>query len=262
MNASPRRFTEHHVLITGGARGIGLEIARQFAGEGARISLFDNHAHNLDGARLMLEKITTVDVYPVDVSIKKEVDDAVAAAEKQAPIDILINNAGIAQECPFLDVDESNWRRILDVNLTGMFLVSQAVCRAMVARRRGVVVNMGSKNSMDGESGYSHYNASKGGVIMLTKTMALELARFGIRVNAVCPGYIQTPMSQEIDAPAFVEKFVDQFIPLNRAGSVADVAPAFLFLASEESSFMTGQTIIIDGGQLAGQNPNMRSKPD
>ena len=112
---------------------------------------------------------------------------------------------------------------------------------------------MASKNGIDGEFGYAHYNASKGGVIMLTKTMALELAHLGIRVNAVCPGYVQTPMSKEIDSPEFTENFVNQYIPLNRPGTVEEIAPVFLFLASEESSFITGQIIVADGGQLAGQ---------
>jgi 3-oxoacyl-[acyl-carrier protein] reductase len=148
-----------------------------------------------------------------------------------------------------------DWKRILDVNLTGMFYVAQAVCRRMATRRSGVVVNMGSKNGLDGEFGYAHYNASKGGVVMLTKTMALELAHLDIRVNAVCPGYIQTPMSMEIDSPEFTRQFVDRYIPLDRPGRVEDVAPAFLFLASDESRFMTGQVLILDGGQLAGQKP-------
>lgn len=170
-------------------------------------------------------------------------------------IDILINNAGIAFERSFLTIEEDEWKHILDINLTGMFFVAQEVCKRMCERKNGVVVNMGSKNSLDGEAGYAHYNASKGGVLMLTKTMALELARFNIRVNAVCPGYIQTPMSMEIDSAEFVKDFVDRYIPMNRTGKVGDVAPAFLFLASEESSFMTGQIIIVDGGQLAGQKP-------
>jgi 3-oxoacyl-[acyl-carrier protein] reductase len=125
----------------------------------------------------------------------------------------------------------------------------------MALRKKGVVVNMSSKNGLDGEFGYAHYNASKGGIIMLTKTMALELAHLNIRVNAVCPGYLQTPMSMEIDSPEFVQDFVDRYIPLNRSGKVEDVAPMFLFLASDESSFITGQVFIIDGGQLAGQKP-------
>jgi 3-oxoacyl-[acyl-carrier protein] reductase len=136
-----------------------------------------------------------------------------------------------------------------------MFYVAQAVCRNMAARKKGVVVNMASKNGLTAEFGYAHYNASKAGIILLTKTMALELAHLNIRVNAVCPGYISTPMSMEIDPPGFTENFVRQFIPMNRAGSVEDVAPLFLFLAGEDSGFITGQVIIADGGQMAGQNP-------
>ncbi|MBD0254594.1 MAG: SDR family oxidoreductase [Cytophagales bacterium] len=252
----PSRFTGKHVLITGGARGIGFEIARQFAREGAFLTLFDTHAGNLEKAAADLRAGgARVQTYEVDVADLPQVTDAVARAEADAPIEVLINNAGIARETPFLEIEPEDWKRILDVNLTGMFYVAQAVCRRMATRRRGVVVNMGSKNGLDGEFGYAHYNASKGGVTMLTKTMALELAHLDIRVNAVCPGYIQTPMSMEIDSPEFTRQFVDRYIPLNRPGRVEDVAPAFLFLASDESRFLTGQVLILDGGQLAGQKP-------
>jgi len=255
MPRTSLRFSGKHVLITGGARGIGFEVAKHFIKEGALLTLFDVHTENLQIAQAELQKIGTVYMAVVDISQKKQVTEAIEIAEKNAPIDILINNAGIALESSFLTIEEDEWRTIIDINLTGMFFVAQAVCKKMAARNKGVVVNMGSKNSLDGEAGYAHYNASKGGVVMLTKTMALELAQFGIRVNAVCPGYIQTPMSMEIDSPEFVKNFVDRYIPMNRTGKVEDIAPAFLFLASEESSFMTGQTIIIDGGQLSGQKP-------
>jgi len=255
MPRTSLRFSGKHVLITGGARGIGFEVAKHFIKEGALLTLFDVHTENLQIAQAELQKIGTVYIAVVDISQKKQVTEAIEIAEKNAPIDILINNAGIAFESSFLTIEENEWRTIIDINLTGMFFVAQAVCKKMATRNKGVVVNMGSKNSLDGEAGYAHYNASKGGVVMLTKTMALELAQFGIRVNAVCPGYIQTPMSMEIDSPEFVKNFVDRYIPMNRTGKVEDIAPAFLFLASEESSFMTGQTIIIDGGQLSGQKP-------
>jgi 3-oxoacyl-[acyl-carrier protein] reductase len=116
-----------------------------------------------------------------------------------------------------------------------------------------LVSNMSSKNAIDGQAGYAHYNASKGGVIMLTKTMALELAQFAIRVNAVAPGYLQTPMSDAIGSPTFVRDFIDRYIPLGRCGKVNDVAPLFPFLADDVASFITGQVFVIDGGQLAGQ---------
>ena len=251
-----KRFSDMHVLITGAARGIGFEIARQFAREGAVLSLMDFHEDNLTQALNELQALApAVYSYNVDVSNQNMVKAAVGQADAIQPIDILINNAGIAFETPFLNIEESEWKKIIDINLTGMFFVAQSVCRLMAQRKKGVVVNMASKNGLDGEFGYAHYNASKGGVIMLTRTMALELAHLGIRVNAVCPGYIQTPMSKEIDPPEFTENFVKQYIPLNRPGTVEEIAPIFLFLASEESSFMTGQIIIADGGQLAGQKP-------
>ncbi len=251
-----KRFTDKHVIITGGARGIGFEIARQFAAEGAVLSLLDYNEENLVAATKNLTVSgASVYAYPIDISNKQQVTDAIAKADAIKPIDVLINNAGIAAETPFLNIEEEEWNNIININLTGMFFVAQSVCRLMAKRGKGVVVNMGSKNGLDGEFGYAHYNASKGGVIMLTKTMALELAHLGIRVNAVCPGYIQTPMSMEIDPPEFTENFVKQYIPLNRPGKVEEIAPIFLFLASDESSFITGQTIIADGGQLAGQKP-------
>jgi 3-oxoacyl-[acyl-carrier protein] reductase len=248
------RFEGKHVLVTGGARGLGLEIARQFGRERARVHLWDVSAENLARAvETLRAEGATVDAATVDVRRRADVIAAVDAIERQGPIDVLVNNAGIAAETPFLAIDEGEWRQILDVNLTGMFFVAQAVCVKMAARGRGAVVNMASKNGLDGEAGYAHYNASKGGAIMLTKTMALELAHVGIRVNAVCPGYIQTPMSMEIDSPDFVRDFVDRYIPIGRTGRVEDVAPLFLFLASEDARFITGQSFVIDGGQLAGQ---------
>lgn len=250
------RFLDKHVLITGGARGIGFEIARHFAREGALISLVDVHEENLVQAATQLGDRDKVRWMRGDVGQRTDVDRVVDEAEQFAPIDILVNNAGVASETPFLDIGESEWRGIIDINLTGMFFMAQAVCRKMAARKKGVVVNMGSKNSFDAEFGYAHYNASKGGVIMLSKTMAVELAHLGIRVNTVCPGYIQTPMSQEIDSTDFVQDFTDRYIPMNRPGKVEEVAPIFLFLAGDESSFITGQVFIVDGGQLAGQKPS------
>lgn len=249
-----KRFSGKHVVVTGAARGIGFEIASQFAQEGALVSIIDINENSLSEAKNSLSKAErSIYTYAVDLTHRNLVEKTINTIESIAPIDILINNAGIAKETSFLEIEEKEWKNILDVNLTGFFHISQFVCRKMALRKSGVVVNMASKNGLDGEAGYSHYNASKGGIIMLTKTMAIELAQFNIRVNAVCPGYIQTPMSMEIDSPEFTKKFIDRYIPLNRAGNVREIASIFLFLASNESSFMTGQSIVADGGQLAGQ---------
>lgn len=251
-----KKFENKHVVITGGARGIGFAIAEHFVNASATVSILDTSIDNLNIAQSKLESMNgKVCIYQTDISNRKNVDEVIEKAELFKPIDILINNAGIAYETPFLQIEESEWKKIIEVNLTGYFHVSQAVCRFMAKRKKGVVINMSSKNGLDGEFGYAHYNASKAGILMLTKTMALELAHIGIRVNAVCPGYIQTPMSMEIDSPEFTKNFVDRYIPLNRPGNVDEIASIFLFLASEESSFITGQTIIADGGQLAGQKP-------
>ena len=131
----------------------------------------------------------------------------------------------------------------------------------MAAQGGGSIINMASKNGLTGEVKYAHYNASKGGVVMLTKTMALDLAHLNIRVNAVAPGYILTPMAEEIDPPEFMDFYKDRLIPLGRVGSPADVAGAFAFLASDDAAFMTGHTLVIDGGQTSGDGRKLFAFP-
>lgn len=252
-----RRFEQRGVLVTGGASGIGLATATRFLREGADVLIMDVDAKNLDNAHAELVRAAaegkgSVHLYRGDVTNENDVESVVDAAnDRLAAIDVLICNAGIAYEEPFLEIPVEHWHRTISVNLTGMFLVTQRVAREMVGRGTGVILLTSSTNGLVGEKHYAHYNASKGGVTLLMKSLALDLAENGIRVNAVCPGYIETPMSRAIDSTDFVQEYVRRFIPLGRVGTPADVAAAFAFLASEDASFITGTCLLVDGGQLA-----------
>mgnify|MGYP006281624717 CR=1 FL=1 len=247
-------FSNKHVLVTGGASGIGFEIARQFGQAGAMLSIIDNNEKTLkNSTRVLQEWGCRVHSFVVDVSEQEAVTECIEKVESISPIDILVNNAGICLVTPFLELSREEWQRTLDVNLTGAFYVAQAVCRHMTSRKSGSVLNMSSKNGLDGEFGHAHYNATKAGLILLTKTMAIELAHLNINVNAICPGYIRGPLNFEVDSNEFVEEFARRYIPFNRTGLVTDVAPICLLLTHEMSRYITGQTFVIDGGQLAGQ---------
>lgn len=246
-------LTERHALITGGASGIGNAIVRRFLAEGAQVSIVDRDRDALDRALAELSPDDRRFGVPADVRDPRSVRDAVnLALERFGPIDVLVNNAGIASSAPFLEITEATWVETLDVNLKGAFLVAQTVARHMVrSERRGSIINMSSTNGLVGEPGYAPYDASKAGLANLTRTMALELGRNGIRVNALCPGYIVTPMSGAIDDEEFVADYIERHIPLGRTGTPEDVAAAATFLAGEDSSFITGTMLVIDGGQLA-----------
>ena len=249
-------FQGKHVLVTGGAMSIGFEIARQFCESGAMVTIFDYNEKALDEAvQKLKDSGYKVNPIGVDVSDREKVFASVDQTEKIAPIDVLVNNAGICLVTPFLNITDEEWHKTLNINLTGAFYVAQAVSRYMAKRKNGVILNMSSKNGLDGEFGHAHYNASKAGLVLMTKTMAIELAHLGIRVNAICPGYVRSTMNFDVDSDEFVDFFAKRYIPSNRVGRVEDIAPAVLFLASEGASYITGHAVVIDGGQLAGQNP-------
>jgi NAD(P)-dependent dehydrogenase (short-subunit alcohol dehydrogenase family) len=245
------------VLVCGGSSGIGLAAARRFLEEGSRVFVAGLDPAELDAAVTGLRAGGgEVAGLACDVSTEGDVARMVDAADAAlGGIDVLANNAGTAQRDSFLTITVADWDRILAVNLRGMFLVAQAVSIKMVQRGTGgVIINMSSTNGIAGEQDYAHYNASKGGVLLLTKTMAAELGRYGIRVNALCPGYIRSPLNAAIAAglsDTFEADYVRQRIPLCRAGLPEDVAAAYAFLASEDASFIHGAGLVIDGGQLA-----------
>lgn len=257
------QFAGKIVFVTGAARGLGKAIAEAFLAAGASLLAFDSNAENLQTAVDEWNAGERVVAVRGDVRRRADVQAGVErAVAAWGRIDVLANVAGVAAESHFLEIDPKEWQRIVDVNLTGLFNVAQLVARQMATQPEGgAIVNMASKNGIAAEVKYAHYNASKGGVILLTKSMALDLAHLNIRVNAVAPGYCVTPMSREIDPPDFVEFYRERLIPLGRTGTPEDVAAAFLFLAGPGGNWITGHTLVIDGGQIAGDGRKLFAWP-
>jgi meso-butanediol dehydrogenase / (S,S)-butanediol dehydrogenase / diacetyl reductase len=240
---------DKRVLITGGAGGIGAATARRFLEEGARVAVFDRD--ELAGRRLLQELPGLETLIYADVADPASVAGAFDRLDLQmGGLDILINNAGISIRQSFMDITPEQWQTVLSVNLNGIFYVAQQAARRMLAGAGGVILNMGSSNGLMGYHYYADYNASKAGVIELTRSMALELAP-SIRVNAVCPGFIMTPMQAAEYTPEMRRLFEDK-VPLRRLGSPEDVAALVAFLASDDATFITGQYFVIDGGEIAG----------
>lgn len=249
------RLAGKRALITGGARGIGRGIAERFLQEGARVYILDVREEELQILGSGLANYGDALAYSVcDLADLDSIPDKVAAAiAKWDGLDIVVNNAGIAVREPFLEIALDRWTKIIDVNLNAMFLVSQLAARDMVARGiGGSIINMSSKNGVKGSASLAHYNASKGGVVLLTESMAVDLAPYGIRANAVAPGNIMTPLDQELkEKEGRDTSHVPDRNPLGRLGTIEEIAHVFLFLASDEASFVTGSTFVADGGHLA-----------
>lgn len=238
-------------IITGAGRGIGATIARRFAAAGAMVVCTDIEEEPVEK---IVSEIKSAGGQAgsarVDVSSKGVVESLVSQVLlKYDRIDILINNAGITADSLSIKMSEAAWDRVIAVNLKGTWIPSQAVIRPMRKRRWGRIINTSSVAAL-GNPGQANYSASKGGVISLTKTLSLELAKSGITVNAVAPGAIMTPMLEKV-SEATREEFLKQ-IPMRRFGTPEDIASLHLFLCSESASYITGQVIFVDGGMSVG----------
>jgi 3-oxoacyl-[acyl-carrier protein] reductase len=237
-------------IVTGAARGIGQAIALKLASEGADLALCDVQKEWLaDTAQKAAALGRRAECFAVDVSNGEAVQAAVAEIEKSfGRIDILVNNAGITRDSFLVRMSEQDWDAVLNVNLKGAFLFTKSVARPMIKQRSGVIVNIASIIGLIGNAGQCNYSASKAGLIALTKSVAKELASRGIRANAVAPGFIQTQMTEKL--PEDIRKKMQEAIPVGRLGVPEDVANVVLFLASDESSYVTGQVLSVCGGMV------------
>lgn len=242
------RLKEKIAVVTGGAKGIGRATVEKFISEGAKVSIWDYD--NVSGEELT-EQLTKngFDVHFVKVNVA-DFNDVVKAAEavkgRFGRVDILINNAGITKDSSFKKMTTELWQQVIDVNLTGVFNCSKAVLDYMLEQKYGKIINASSVVGLYGNFGQTNYSATKFGVIGLTKTWAKELGRKGINVNAVAPGFILTDMVKAM--PEDVLKMMADKTPLGRLGTPEDIANAYLFLASDEASFIHGTVLSVDGG--------------
>jgi 3-oxoacyl-[acyl-carrier protein] reductase len=243
------RLKDKVAIITGGARGIGKKISQTFLKEGASVYIFD--VNEEEGARTVGELQPAYDgkvnFFKVDITDEKNVEQSIEKIiEAEGRIDILVNNAGITRDNLILRMSLEDWKKVIDINLTGAFICSKHTVKYMVKNRSGKIINISSIVGVHGNAGQSNYSSSKAGIIGLTKTLARELAGRNILVNAIAPGYIETEMTEKL-SDKIKEKLMEQ-IPTGRLGSVDDVAKTALFLASDDSNYITGTVINLDGG--------------
>jgi glucose 1-dehydrogenase len=243
-------------IITGGARGIGLAIAKRYVAEGAKVVIADVDAESGEAATDALGSARCRFV-PTDVGAARDAENLVGATRRLfGAVDVAVNNAGIVHGADFLDIAEADFDRVLRVNLKGAFLVGQAAARAMVAqveagRPPGAIINMSSINAAVAIPNQVPYCVSKGGLAQLTKVMALSLAPYGIRVNAIGPGSIMTDILKAVATDREAKRRILMRTPLGRIGEADEIATVAVFLAAAGSSYVTGETIYADGGRLA-----------
>ena len=238
-------------LVTGSAQGLGNMIARGMYDAGARIVLGDISQAALDKAvEAMKAEGIEAAAYAFDISNEEQVTDAVERIEKEVgPIDILVNNAGIHKRDLLIDMPVENWRKVIDVNLTGAFVTGRAVARGMITRKYGKIINISSINALMVRPNIGNYCAAKGGIVTLTKSMATEWGQYNINVNAIGPGYFLTELTRPLSEDPQFDAWVKSEVPLQRWGDpTKDLAGVAVMLASPAADYISGQTIYVDGG--------------
>jgi len=244
-----RGLRDKRVVITGGASGIGAATAARFLEEGSRVAILDRDEAACQ--RIRAELTDLVAAFLADVTDRKQVQHAFGnAVVALGGLDVVINNAGISIRHKFLDITPDEWDQVLAVNLTGVFHVAQIAASYMMEHGGGVILNTASTNGIMGYPNYADYNATKAGVIELTRSMALELAP-KVRVNAVAPGYVLTPMQRSEYSDEMLAA-VNQKLPLGRHAQPEEVAALFAFLASDDAAYLSGHVYVIDGAETAG----------
>lgn len=243
-------FADKVVVVTGSSRGIGKEIALNFAQDGASVVVSGRNMESLKSVQAEIEK-NGLKCLPIVADVAK-VEDAAnlikQTIETFGKIDILVNNAGITRDNLLLRLSEDDWDSVLDTNLKGAFNCIKASTKPMMKQRAGIIINITSVVGVIGNAGQVNYSASKAGMIGMTKSVAKELASRNVRVNAVAPGYIETDMTENLPEKA-KEELINS-IPLSKLGSAQDVADVVLFLSSSKATYITGQTINVDGGMV------------
>jgi gluconate 5-dehydrogenase len=237
-------------LVTGASRGIGYAIATALAGAGAHVILNGRSGTTLDRAAAELRTTgATVDVSIFDVTDAAAVTAGVAAIERSiGPIDVLVNNAGIQRRAPLEKFDDRDWRELMAINLDAVYFVSKAVAQHMIPRGRGKIVNIGSVQCELARPGIAPYTAAKGAVKNLTKGMCADWARYGLQINALAPGYFDTPLNKALVEDPVFDEWLRKRTPAGRWGKLEDLHGAAVFLASRASDFINGQTLYVDGG--------------
>jgi 3-oxoacyl-[acyl-carrier protein] reductase len=242
-------FKDKRVIITGATKGIGKAIALAFAREGAWVAA--NYASDKQSAAEAESELTATAkkfmLLKADITSRPQVDKMIKQVVDQWQyVDILVNNAGIIRDKLLMFLNEDDWDSVIDVNLKGTYLCSRGIIRTMISQKFGRIINMTSPSALLGRAGQTNYSASKGGVVSFTKSLSKEIARLGVTVNAVCPGFISTAMTNNLDQD--IKCDLADRIPMGRMGKPEDVVGAVLFLASEKAGYITGQVLAVDGG--------------